>query len=162
MARARTLFVGSNDPDVVGKGAGDPLERSDIDAMFCERCEGCHGPLDAGVDLLAGLRKAVLRDDRRPAAFAVAAGAFLVAPPDLQARDVWPARQGGFEPVPMQPLPFPAKLIGSSTDPWCSVERTQEMGQAWGADTSIIANAGHLDIESGDRKSTRLNSSHRT
>lgn len=77
------------------------------------------------------------------------AGAFLVAAPDLEGRDAWPARGGGFTPVPMQPLPFPAKLIGSSTDPWCTVERTQEMGRAWGADTSIIANAGHLNTESG-------------
>lgn len=77
------------------------------------------------------------------------AGAFLVAAPDLDALDIWPAREGGFNPVPMQPLPFPAKLIGSSTDPWCSVERTQEMGRAWGADVSIVANAGHLNAESG-------------
>lgn len=77
------------------------------------------------------------------------AGAFLIAPADVEGRDDWPAREGAFAPVPMQPLPFPAKLIGSSTDPCCSVESTQAMGRAWGADTSIIADAGHIDEASG-------------
>ena len=79
------------------------------------------------------------------------AGAFLVAVPDLDpGRDtIWPANAGGFTPLPMRRLPFPAKLIGSSTDPFCRVERTQEIGLAWGADTSIIAGAGHLNTASG-------------
>ena len=79
------------------------------------------------------------------------AGAFLVAVPDLDPaiHDIWPARNGGFTPLPMQRLPFPAKLIGSSTDIYCTIERCQEIGRAWGADTSIIAGAGHLDIASG-------------
>ena len=77
------------------------------------------------------------------------AGAFLVAPADYEGRNLWPATDGGFAPIPMQRLPFPSKLLGSSTDPWCSVERTQELGAAWGADCSIIAGAGHIDTESG-------------
>ena len=77
------------------------------------------------------------------------AGAFLVAPTDLAGRDLWPASDGGFAPVPMHPLPFRAKLIGSSTDPFCSVERAQELGAAWGADVSIVAGAGHIDATSG-------------
>ena len=79
------------------------------------------------------------------------AGAFLVAVPDLDPakHDIWTARNGGFTPLPMQRLPFPTKLIGSSTDTYCTVERYQEIGQAWGADTSIIAGAGHLNIASG-------------
>jgi predicted alpha/beta hydrolase family esterase len=78
------------------------------------------------------------------------AGAFLVAPADLQPHhDVWPARNGGFAPLPLTRLPFPARLIGSSTDPFCSVERAQEIGRAWGADVSIVANAGHINTESG-------------
>ena len=77
------------------------------------------------------------------------AGAFLVAPTDLAGRDLWPATDGGFAPVPMQALPFRSKVIGSSTDPFCPVERTQELGATWGADVSIIANAGHIDATSG-------------
>ncbi len=76
-------------------------------------------------------------------------GAFLVAPSDLEGRDVWPATDGGFVPLPMEPLPFPSKLIGSSTDPYCTVERAQELGAAWGSDVSIMAGAGHIDTASG-------------
>lgn len=76
-------------------------------------------------------------------------GAFLVAPADLEGTDTWPAKGGGFAPVPMVPLPFPARLIGSSDDPHCTIERAQEFGAAWGADVSIIANAGHLNTASG-------------
>jgi uncharacterized protein len=77
------------------------------------------------------------------------AGAFLVAPPDLEASQSNGAALRGFAPVPMQPLPFASKLIGSSTDPGCTLERTQAMGAAWGSDVSIIAGAGHIDIASG-------------
>lgn len=77
------------------------------------------------------------------------AGAFLVAPADLEGRDLWPATHGGFAPVPMDRLPFPSKLIGSSTDASCSVERAQALGAAWGADVSIVAGAGHIDAASG-------------
>lgn len=76
-------------------------------------------------------------------------GAFLVAPSDFEGRDLWPASDGGFAPLPMQPLQFPSKLIGSSTDAYCSVERAQALGAAWASDTSIIAGAGHINTESG-------------
>ena len=76
-------------------------------------------------------------------------GAFLVAPPDLDDADNWLAKEGGFAPVPMVPLPFPSRIIGSSDDPYCSIERTWAFGAAWGSDTSIIANAGHLNTASG-------------
>lgn len=77
------------------------------------------------------------------------AGALLVAPTDLEGSDAWPAKHGGFAPMPMERLPFRAKLIGSSNDPYCSVERAQAIGAAWGADVSIVAGAGHINTESG-------------
>ncbi len=87
------------------------------------------------------------------------AGAFLVAPPDFEARAPIETfmREAGpglvfpecFLPAPMLRLPFPVKLIGSSSDPFCSVERAQGYGAAWGADVSIIAGAGHINTASG-------------
>jgi hypothetical protein len=87
------------------------------------------------------------------------AGAFLVAPPDLETRapiEAFMLENGpglafpeSFRPTPMARLPFLAKLIGSSTDPYCSIEQTQALGTAWGADVSIVANAGHLNTASG-------------
>ncbi|MEZ5855419.1 MAG: alpha/beta hydrolase [Hyphomicrobiaceae bacterium] len=86
-------------------------------------------------------------------------GAFLVAPPDLEVRgpiEAFMRERGGgvtypdsFVPLPMNPLPFPSKLIGSSTDPYCSVERAQQLGAAWHSDVSIIAGAGHINTASG-------------
>jgi predicted alpha/beta hydrolase family esterase len=46
-------------------------------------------------------------------------------------------------------LPFPSRLIVSSDDAFCSVERAQTLGAAWGSDVSIIAGAGHLNSASG-------------
>jgi serine hydrolase len=77
------------------------------------------------------------------------AGAFLVAPADVEGHAIWPATHGGFAAIPRDPLPFPSKLIGSSTDPYCSVERAQELGAAWGSDVSIIPGAGHINVDSG-------------
>jgi len=92
---------------------------------------------------------AVVKAGQRLAGTRVA-GALLVAPSDFgPGHDVWPARNGGFTPLPMERLPFPSKLIGSSTDPYCTVERAQQLGRAWGSDVSIVADAGHLNTESG-------------
>lgn len=77
------------------------------------------------------------------------AGAFLVAPADVEGTDTWLARDGGFAPMPMVELPFPARVIASSSDPFCAVERARLFAAAWGADISIIADAGHLNTASG-------------
>lgn len=85
------------------------------------------------------------------------AGAFLVAPSDLDALDRWPRDDGqdwpliarSFAPMPAVPLPFPSRVIASSDDAFCSVERAHALGAAWGADVSIVANAGHLNTASG-------------
>jgi predicted alpha/beta hydrolase family esterase len=76
------------------------------------------------------------------------AGAFLVAPADPDAMDAWPSASGGFSPMPMRTLPFPSRLIASSNDPHCSIERAKEFAAAWGADLSIVAGAGHLNTAS--------------
>lgn len=77
------------------------------------------------------------------------AGAFLVAPADLDGGDEWPAAHGGFAPVPMHRLPFPSRLIGSSNDAHCSIARANAFAAAWGSDLSIVANAGHINTASG-------------
>ncbi len=85
------------------------------------------------------------------------AGLFLVAPSDLDALDLWPCDEGqdweliaaSFAPMPMARLPFPARLVASSNDDFCSVERAQTLGAAWGAETSIVADMGHINAASG-------------
>lgn len=85
------------------------------------------------------------------------AGAYLVAPSDLEALGAWPRDEGqdweeiaaSFAPMPCAKLPFPARVVASSDDAFCSIERAQALGAAWGADVSIIANAGHINTASG-------------
>lgn len=85
------------------------------------------------------------------------AGAFLISPSDLDAMDQWPTDAGqswseiagSFAPMPATRLPFPSKVIASSTDPFVTIERAQALGTAWGADVSILANAGHINTRSG-------------
>lgn len=77
------------------------------------------------------------------------AGGFLVAPADSDSMDGWPATHGGFAPSPMQALPFPSRMIASSNDPHCSIERAQQFARAWGSDLSVIASAGHINTASG-------------
>lgn len=85
------------------------------------------------------------------------AGAYLVAPSDLDAAGAWPRDEGQdweelvrtFGPMPTAALPFPAKVIASSDDAFCTIERAQMLGAAWGADVSIIPNAGHINTASG-------------
>jgi hypothetical protein len=88
----------------------------------------------------------------------IVAGAFLVGPADVGAAATWPEPEEGggwpsgiaeFAPVPMQPLPFPARLIASSDDPFCTIERAKAFAAAWGADLSIMAKAGHINTASG-------------
>ena len=61
------------------------------------------------------------------------AGAFLVAPADVDDAQSWPPNDGyawpssgfGFAPVPLVPRPFPSMLLASSDDPYCSTARAR-------------------------------------
>lgn len=85
------------------------------------------------------------------------AGAFLIAPSDLDALADWPGDDGqdwhaiarSFAPMPTAHLPFPARVIASSDDAFCSIARAQALGAMWGADVSILAKAGHINSASG-------------
>lgn len=76
-------------------------------------------------------------------------GAFLVAPVASLPAFSTTTDAGHPLAMPLKALPFKTKLIGSSTDPDCSVDEAQDLAQAWGADVAIIANAGHIDAQSG-------------
>ena len=75
-------------------------------------------------------------------------GALLVAPGDAE-QDNLRAVLPSWSPVPMQRLPFPSQLVGSRDDPYCSFERAQALGQAWGARFTDLGNAGHINAETG-------------
>ena len=58
-------------------------------------------------------------------------GALLVAPGDVERPDL-AAQIHGWAPIARQPLPFPALLVGSRNDPYCSFERAPRSGPGLG------------------------------
>ena len=85
------------------------------------------------------------------------AGAFLVAPADVDNSAGWPENQGrawpvdsfGFAPVPLRPLGLPALVLAASDDPYCSQDRAQAFARAWGANFVDVGQAGHIADHSG-------------
>ena len=85
------------------------------------------------------------------------AGAFLVAPADVDNATHWPvtqgftfdAAQGGFAPLPLETLTFPALVVASSDDPYCSLARARTLAAAWSADFVDAGNCGHINVASG-------------
>jgi len=85
------------------------------------------------------------------------AGAFLVAPADVDNSSDWPPNDGrawpldsfGFAPVPMQKLPFPSLVAAAADDPYCRQERAQAFAKAWGSNFVDVGQAGHIAETSG-------------
>ena len=75
-------------------------------------------------------------------------GALLVAPPDVERADMPPALRG-WRPIVRRRLVFPATVVASSDDPYCSLERAAGMAQDWGARWAPLGPLGHLNAESG-------------
>ncbi|WP_406623752.1 RBBP9/YdeN family alpha/beta hydrolase [Acidovorax sp. SDU_ACID1] len=75
-------------------------------------------------------------------------GALLVAPGDVERPDL-AAQIPGWAPIARQSLPFPAVLVGSRNDPYCSFERAQAMAADWGARCIDYGERGHINAESG-------------
>jgi predicted alpha/beta hydrolase family esterase len=75
-------------------------------------------------------------------------GALLVAPPDVERADM-PAALHGWRPIVSHRLPFPATVVASSDDSYCSLERAASMAQNWGARWAPLGPYGHVNAESG-------------
>lgn len=75
-------------------------------------------------------------------------GALLVAPSDLEApRYNFPAT--GFNPIPLEPIPFKTIVVASSNDEWVSLERAAYFAHCWGSEFINIGEAGHINAVSG-------------
>lgn len=85
------------------------------------------------------------------------AGAFLVAPADVENADKWPVTQGeifstqqsGFAPIPTARLSFPSVVVSSSDDPYCSAERARHFAAQWGSEIAEAGAVGHINTVSG-------------
>ncbi|GEM48602.1 RBBP9/YdeN family alpha/beta hydrolase [Deinococcus cellulosilyticus] len=72
----------------------------------------------------------------------------MVAPPDLARKDT-PEEVKSFTPMHLEPLPFRAVVVASTDDPYATIERSQEMAQAWGAAFINVGSKGHINSASG-------------
>ena len=75
-------------------------------------------------------------------------GALLVAPGDVERPDL-AAQIHGWAPIACQALAFPAVLVGSRDDPYCSFERARGLAAHWGARFIDLGPRGHINAESG-------------
>ncbi|WP_151086479.1 RBBP9/YdeN family alpha/beta hydrolase [Hymenobacter baengnokdamensis] len=76
-------------------------------------------------------------------------GALLVAPADVDTSSFAVFPTTGFGPMPLQRLPFPSKVVASTTDEWVSVARARQFAEAWGSELILLEAAGHLNAASG-------------
>lgn len=74
-------------------------------------------------------------------------GALLVAVPDPSG-PAFPAEASGFDPIPLQRLPFPSIVVASLNDPYGDIGHARRCAQAWGSRIVEIGNAGHINSSS--------------
>ena len=118
-------------------------------------------------DWMAQLEDAVLADPRPTALVAHSLGchlvaawaahsrhvahitaALLVAPPDTTRNDM-PSLLSTWRAIARQRLPFPALLVYSTDDPFCSIGRALAMAADWGAEALSLGDKGHINGDSG-------------
>lgn len=75
-------------------------------------------------------------------------GALLVAPADVERPGV-SAELADFAPAPRGRLPFPALVVASNDDPYCSLDAAIELARCWGAEAISLGKAGHINALSG-------------
>jgi predicted alpha/beta hydrolase family esterase len=74
--------------------------------------------------------------------------ALLVAPPDVERAEIRD-QLSSWTPVPLDILPFPAVLVGSRDDPYCSLARARMFASAWNAQFIDHGACGHINADSG-------------
>ena len=75
-------------------------------------------------------------------------GAWLVAPPDTERQDT-PPNLHNWRPMVRGKLPFRSKVLASSNDPYCTLERAEGLAHDWGSEFLHIGPCGHINGESG-------------
>lgn len=73
------------------------------------------------------------------------AAALLVAPADIDGDWAEPdSLYKRFQPIPMDPLPFPSTVVASTNDPLLASDRARSFATAWGAELEIAGDHLHL------------------
>lgn len=76
------------------------------------------------------------------------AGAFLVAPSDVEAPN-YPSAGASFDQIPNTRLPFPSIVVASTNDEYVSAARAEHFAGIWGSRLVVIGDAGHINGASG-------------
>jgi predicted alpha/beta hydrolase family esterase len=74
--------------------------------------------------------------------------ALLVAPPDVERAEIRDPLSS-WTPIALNTLPFPAVLVASRDDPYCSFERARMFAAAWNARFIDHGECGHINVDSG-------------
>jgi predicted alpha/beta hydrolase family esterase len=74
-------------------------------------------------------------------------GALLVGPSDVEAPS-YPPGTTGFQPMPLNKLPFQAVTVASTDDEYVTMERAQQFADAWESSLVNIGNRGHINSAS--------------
>lgn len=77
------------------------------------------------------------------------AGAFMVAPSNVERDNLTPGIDRAFAPVPREKLPFRSVLVGSANDPFCDLDKAREFAGHWGAEFVDSGESGHINVASG-------------
>jgi predicted alpha/beta hydrolase family esterase len=77
------------------------------------------------------------------------AGAFLVAPADVNREGPAGRLLEGFSPIPRARLPFPSMVVASRNDPYVTLDRARAFAQGWGSTFIDLGQAGHINVASG-------------
>ncbi|MEW5420675.1 RBBP9/YdeN family alpha/beta hydrolase [Amorphus sp. 3PC139-8] len=75
-------------------------------------------------------------------------GAFLVAVPDPD-EPAFPDEAAGFGDPPTRPLPFPTLIVGSTDDPYGSLDYVRRRAREWNAGLVDVGARGHINGDSG-------------
>jgi predicted alpha/beta hydrolase family esterase len=73
-------------------------------------------------------------------------GALLVAPADVESHNM-KINLTGWTPILRQVLPFRSILVGSDSDPQCSLERAQGLARDWGCEWLPVHVAGQINVD---------------
>jgi uncharacterized protein len=76
-------------------------------------------------------------------------GALLVAPADAERRNGQLPDLSEFAPIPRCRFSFPSFVVGSSNDPYISLERARYLADQWGASFINLGPCGHINTASG-------------
>ena len=74
--------------------------------------------------------------------------ALLVAPPDTEREDT-PPNLFNWRPIVRARLPFASRVVVSSDDPFCALDRAASMARDWGSAVTAIGPRGHINGDSG-------------